>query len=192
MTATTISAFAQMLSTAPGSCSVIRKELEEIYGLKITGGTYTALWKSLVKYFGADGAATVVEDVVDIRIARKALLRLMGKREKTLVDAMLKNRVDRAAKRGRINLRRTSQSVEDENIHPESRRRSRRVIYHDQIQLPVVRYDTDRCTCAYQPIERVTHTGRTNLKARSNWSEHNLETYIERHWNELSFGLEDH
>jgi hypothetical protein len=58
MTATTTSAFAQMLSTAPGSCSAIRKELEEIYGLKVGGGTFTALWKCLVKYFGTDGAVT--------------------------------------------------------------------------------------------------------------------------------------
>jgi hypothetical protein len=190
MTATATSAFAQVLSTAPGSCTAIRSEIEQIYRLKICGGTYTAIWKSLVKFFGADGAATVVEDVVDICIARKALIRLMGKREKTLVDAMLSDRVSKAAKRGRINLRKTSQLVEDEAIHSQPRRGRRRVVSHDHIQLPVVRYDTGRCTSAYQPIERVTHTGCTNLKARSNWLEHNLENYIERHWNELSFGLE--
>ena len=190
MTTNAASAFAQMLSTAPGSCSAVRDEIQQIYGLKISGGTYASLWKSLVKFFGVDGAATVVEDVVDIRTARKALNRLMGKREKTLVDAMLTDRVSKAAKRGRINLRKVSQIVESEVIHSQPRRSRRRIVSHDLIQLPAVRYDTGRRTSAYQPIERVTHTGCTNLKARSNWLEHNLENYIERHWNELNFGLE--
>jgi len=184
-------AFAQLLSTAPGSCKDIRKELEKIHGLRVSGSTYSVLWKNLVGYFGVDGAATVVEDVVDIRIERKALTRLWGKRQKAYVDAMLMGRIGEASKRGRVNLRKT-QLVEKHNAELAHRRKRKQVLNHDHIRLPSIDYGRgyNRASAiSYLPIERVTIAGSTKLRARSNWLERNLENYLETHWAELDFGL---
>ena len=63
--------YAQLLSTAPGSCAGIRKELEKIHGVKIAGSSYERVWDSLVGYFGADGAASVVGHRRDTKYPQK-------------------------------------------------------------------------------------------------------------------------
>lgn len=184
-------AYAQLLSTAPGSCKDIRKELEKIHGLPLSGSSYGTLWKALVGYFGIDGAAAVVEDIVDIRNSRKILSRFYGKREKRLVSALLIKQISQSAKRGRANLRK-AQLVEQRDVDPVVRKSRRRIINHDHIRLPSIEYGlgVDKASAiSYRPIERITNTGCAKLKARSDWSERNLENYMESHWAELDFGL---
>ena len=65
-----IAAYAQLLSTAPGSCAAIRNELSKMHGLKLTGSNYNGLWNSIVHFFGTEGAVTIVEDIVVIRTKR--------------------------------------------------------------------------------------------------------------------------
>ena len=186
-----IGAYAHLLSTAPGSCGSVRKELENIHGLKIAGSSYQAVRRSLVDYFGFEGAIKVVEDIVDISTARKALVKVMGKRQKGMVDAMLMERINKATKRGRLNLRKTQLAATNDNERV-PRKTRRRIINHDHIQLPSVEYGrgySRAIAISYRAIERITDTGCSKLKARSNWLEWNLENYIESHWTELDFGL---
>jgi hypothetical protein len=131
-----------------------------------------------------------VEDIVDISTARKGLLRVMGKREKVLVDAMLMERINKATKRGRANLRKTQLAATNDEPVPQKARK--KLISHGHIQLPSIEYGlgiSKASALTYQPIERNARTGVSKLRARSNWLEKNLENYIESHWAELDFGL---
>ena len=168
-------AYVELLSAAPGSCSAIRKELEKIHGLRIPGSTYRALMNSLIALFGIDGATIVAGDVVDIINARKAMTRIMGKREKGLVEALLMDDITKAAKRGRAKLGNGDATA----ITPQQLRRRtprKRIISHDHIQLPSVEYGcglTRANAIAYRPIQTITNLGCSTLKARSNWREKN-------------------
>ena len=96
-----MSSYAQLLSSAPGSCADIRRELAALLGLKVSGTTYNALWKNLELHLGHDGAVSFVDDFVDYRQKRKTLEKVMGKKSKTLAMAMLTDdriRLEKAAR----------------------------------------------------------------------------------------------
>ena len=64
-----MSSYAQLLSSAPGSCADIRQELAALLGLKVSGTTYNALRKNLELHLGHDGAVSfsIVNPVEKIR-----------------------------------------------------------------------------------------------------------------------------
>ena len=121
-------AYARLLSTAAGSCAEIRKELEKIHGVKLAGSSYERVWKSLVGYFGANGAASVVEDIVEIRNRRKGMTKIMGKRNKMTIEAMLTKEIEASRKRGRTNLRKTQVTQPAAPTAP----KRKRIISHDR------------------------------------------------------------
>lgn len=178
----------ELLSAVPGSCSSIRKELEKIHGLRISGSTYLAVWKDLVRYFGVEGAIVVVQDVADIIAARKPLVRIMGKGG---AEALLAEKVAKAAQQGRRHFRRT-QSAESQEVVSAPPKPRKRIISHAHIRLPRVEFGCSigrASATGYAPIRITTNAGTSNVKGRSNWLEKNLENYIEKHWSELDFGL---
>jgi len=183
-----VEAYPQILSTAPGSCTAIRDELSKLHGLKLTGSNYNALWNSIVHFFGTEGAAIIVEDVVVIRTKRNTLEKVMGKREKVHIDVMLADDISRSIKKGRASLRKI---VRSDEISPEKKAR-RKIVNHDHIELPSIEYGlgfNKAKALAYQPISRLTTSGGSAVRGRSNWLEKNLENYIDTHWAELDFGL---
>lgn len=186
-------AYEQLLSSAPGSCADIRRELEQIHGLKfVPGSTYRTLWKRLVEAFGSDGAVTAVEDIVDIRSKRKVLTRVMGKRGKVLIDSIMTKQINAAAKRGRLQLRKNAQaSVETQPSAPNISRR-KRILKHDHVSLPSTPYGAGPFTAralTYHPIEKATDRSKAPLRGRSDWLEKNLENYLVNQWRELDFAL---
>ena len=80
---------AQSLSGIPGSCTEIRRELETICGKPIHGVTYKTLWNSLVDQLGQKTAEQVVQDVFEIRIAKRILLVSRSNSEARFVSALL-------------------------------------------------------------------------------------------------------
>ncbi len=183
------SVYAQLLTSAPGSCGDIRKELEAIHGLTIPGSTYSSIWKSLVNCFGTTGAPKIVEDVVDIRVARHTLLRV-GRCKKWEVDLLLIDRINKARKNGRQKLR--SENAINEPKPDAATKKRKHIINHDHIALPSVDYGSGlrmSQAIAYCAIEQIKNDGSARLKARSNWLEINLENYIEKYWSNLDFGL---
>jgi hypothetical protein len=182
-------AYAQLLSTAPGSCATICDELSKMHGVKLAGANYNALWNSIERFFGARGAATIVEDIVEIRTKRKTLERVMGKREKIHVESILFEDISKSVRRGRANLRKNAGNNQGA---PSTKKVRKKIVSHDHIVLPSVEYGlgiTKGNAPAYQPIDRVTPTGRSAVRGRSDWLENNLENYLEAHWAELDFGL---
>lgn len=181
--------FVDLLSSASGSCGDIRKELENIHGFKISGGTYQSLWQSLVAAFGFEGAALVVEDAIDLISARKAMLRIMGKREKSLVSGLLMKDVARARARGRPYLVET-QAVENSKQASPPRGTRKKIISHTHLHLPDVKFGRGTATAKADGYRSIVSLSNNHpLKARSNWQEKHLENYLEKHWESLDFGI---
>ena len=61
---------AQTLSSLPGSCTAIRKELEQICGVSLEGVTYKTIWKSLVCNIGLEAAEKATQDLLEMHKAR--------------------------------------------------------------------------------------------------------------------------
>ncbi len=90
---------AQSLSCIPGSCTEIRKELEAICGAPIHGVTYKTLWNSLVDELGPEAAEQAVQDVFEIRIAKRILLVSRSKSETQFVTELLSAKIEEAQHR---------------------------------------------------------------------------------------------
>ena len=180
--------YAQQLSSAPGSLGEIKAEIQRVHGLKVTGGTYDALWRNLTVLFGEQGAALVVDDLVKLRKIRQVFGRLT--RQKGIrLDAMLSEDTARAAKRGRGYLR---QQAEAPRKPAQSRKKKR--FDHSGLSLPPVEYMGARLvrTAGYAPLLVRNASGQAALRGRSDWLERHLENYMERNWAALDFGLFEH
>lgn len=92
---------AQSLSGIPGSCTEIRKELEAICGAPIHGVTYKTLWNSLVGHLGQERAEQAVQDVFEIRIAKRILLVSRSSSEARFVSTLLAAKIVEARDRAR-------------------------------------------------------------------------------------------
>ena len=62
---------AQALSSLPGSCTEIRKELEQICGARLEGVTYRTIWNSLVCKLGPVRAESVTLEALEMHTQRR-------------------------------------------------------------------------------------------------------------------------
>ena len=61
---------AQTLASIPGSCTEIRRELEQTWGVRLEGVTNKTIWRSLVRSLGPEGAEIAARDLLEHPISR--------------------------------------------------------------------------------------------------------------------------